>query len=165
MWLFTKDGFYSVVEHPGDPGYAMVRGRRRKHMEVLRDRYLGPDYAIHETPYRDYPFRIYVHKTKWAEVAAILALEIDYTNFKNTQPRLEHDIYLGVWGKLLELEDQPHPFTSLLETYWPERGLRWESRPQSPLPGKPSRGESGRGRRRRGDGAARVRPRKRRTRR
>jgi hypothetical protein len=93
MWLFTKHGFYSVVcARQGGGGYGqpideerlMVRARLRQHLEALKTRFpalLGQVeiLAFHGS---DYAFRIFVPKTTWVTVAAELANEIAYDNFK-----------------------------------------------------------------------------------
>lgn len=93
MWLFTKYGFYSVVcARQGDGGYGqpiderrlMVRARLRHHLETLITRFsaaLG-DAEILAFPGSDYAFRIFVPKAAWVAVAAELADEIAYDNFK-----------------------------------------------------------------------------------
>ena len=93
MWLFTKHGFYSVVcarqgdgrhGQPVDEHRLMVRARLRQHLEALKTRFpaiLG-DAEILVFPGSDYAFRIFVPKAVWVTVAAELADEIAYDNFK-----------------------------------------------------------------------------------
>jgi hypothetical protein len=93
MWLFTKYGFYSAVcARQGDGGHGqpvdenrvMVRARLRQHLEALKTRFpdvLG-DAEIREFLGTDYAYRIFVKKRSWATVAAELADEIAYDNFK-----------------------------------------------------------------------------------
>jgi hypothetical protein len=93
MWLFTKHGFYSVVRaRQGDGRYGqpideerlMVRARLRQHLEALKLRFpavLG-QIEILAFPGSDYAFRIFVPTTTWVTVAAELANEISYDNFK-----------------------------------------------------------------------------------
>ena len=98
MWLFTKHGFYSVVcARKGNGGYGqpidesrlMVRARLRQHLETLKTRFpvLLGDAAIQVFPGSDYAFRIFVPKTAWATIAAELAAEISYDNFKSEVAR------------------------------------------------------------------------------
>ena len=35
MWIFTKYGFYSVVEHPRHCKLVVVRARRKEHLDNL----------------------------------------------------------------------------------------------------------------------------------
>jgi hypothetical protein len=98
MWLFTKHGFYSVVcARTGDGGYGqpidesrlMVRARIRQHLEALKTRFpaLLAQVEILAFPGSDYAFRIFVPKTTWVTVAAELADEIAYDNFKSEVAR------------------------------------------------------------------------------
>jgi hypothetical protein len=92
MWLFTKYGFFSVVNsrrgfgefnQPVDPDRLMIRSRSRKHLEHLQERFPTlKDRQIETFPGSDYPFRIFVEKSVWAEVMQELAEELDYDNFK-----------------------------------------------------------------------------------
>jgi hypothetical protein len=120
MWLFTKHGFYSVVcARQGDGGHGqpidksrlMVRARLRHHLEALKQRFpdaLG-DAEIREFLGSDYAFRIFVKKSDWVTVAAALAEEIAYDNFKGEVARGDagqgyeaalHD----VWGVMYRLQ-------------------------------------------------------------
>ena len=101
MWMFTRHGFVSVVragKGPADPetgrgGWAsgelgddlMVRARRREHLEAI---FAGKDVTILETFMRDYRFRVIIAPIAWATIAARLALEIDYGNFKSEAARV-----------------------------------------------------------------------------
>ena len=82
-------GFYSATIHrPGSgshPAILKVRARLREHLEALQERFpiqLGGLVVI-ETITSDYRFRILVPKPQWVEVAAGLAGDISYTNFKS----------------------------------------------------------------------------------
>lgn len=92
MWLFTRYGFFSVTnarlnrgKSPAlDPRRLQVRARSRKHLELLVARFRQlRGYPIIETPSADYRFRIVPRRKVWAKVAAALAQEITYPNFKN----------------------------------------------------------------------------------
>jgi hypothetical protein len=94
MWVFTRYGFYSAVcarqgdgghGQPVDPGTIMVRGRVRRHLEALKERFpevIG-QCEIKTFPNTDYAFRIFVDKGVWSDVVAELAKEIDYDNYKS----------------------------------------------------------------------------------
>jgi hypothetical protein len=108
MWLFTTQGFYSVVEDRDDADRVLVRARAREDLEALKRQI--PDLEIHETPppAHDYGYRAFVTKDQWREAAARLAGEIDYDNFKNAvhdrQGRDREHLYHEVWHKLSELQ-------------------------------------------------------------
>ena len=98
MWIFTKHGFFSAVcarqgdgKHgqPVDPDRIMVRARLRNHLEALKKRFpdLLGECEIHESAGTDYAFRLFVQKCAWTHVAAGLAEETDYDNFKSEVAR------------------------------------------------------------------------------
>lgn len=92
MWLFTKYGFFSVVNarkgrghvtEPLDPDTLQVRARSRAHLENIIARFD----ALHgseiiETPRADYLFRILVPRDVWGDIAGDLVGEITYDDFK-----------------------------------------------------------------------------------
>lgn len=107
MWLFTRYGFYSIVSArqggrrhgPIDPDQLMVRARRREHLEALQARFpeaLG-SVPIADSTDTDYAHRIVVPKATWVRVAAALAEEIEYGNFKS-----EVASHLGAGGAAYE---------------------------------------------------------------
>lgn len=64
----------------------MVRARLAEHLEALKSRFpdeLG-DAEIIVTKDTDYACRLFVDKPKWVRVAAALAGETDYDNFKGS---------------------------------------------------------------------------------
>ncbi len=79
MWIFNLDGFFSVVETPGDQNMLQVRGRYREDVLKIAFR-LGSE--LIETPERDYPYRVYTSKEKWADYLRASGENIDYPNFK-----------------------------------------------------------------------------------
>lgn len=62
----------------------MVRARSRSHLEALRRRFADrlSGCTIHQTGNTDYPCRLFVDKEVWVSIAADLACDIDYDNFK-----------------------------------------------------------------------------------
>lgn len=85
MWIFTKHGFVSAVQHRDKPDILIVRARNGDH---LRD-VLGmiDDEAIEHTPNADYPYRNEVSGSEFAKLMADMVGEIDYDNFKNAAMR------------------------------------------------------------------------------
>ena len=94
MWLFTQYGFFSAVcaragagsrDDAVDEGRVMVRARLRAHLEGLKLRFpedLG-GVEIIETPDADYRYRLFMVKSVWVKVVAVLSEELDYDNFKS----------------------------------------------------------------------------------
>jgi len=98
MWLFTQYGFFSAVcaragagsrGNAVDEGRVMVRARLREHLEGLKLRFpedLG-GLEIVETPDTDYRYRLFMDKSVWVNVVAVLSEELDYDNFKSKVAR------------------------------------------------------------------------------
>jgi hypothetical protein len=111
MWLFTKDGFYSVVEKPGDrrARKLTVRTRNREDIDALVKGYF-PKAKPYRVERSDYEWRIRVSKRAWANAVRLMAMDIDYSNFKDEVTRRQghkrHNVYSRVWGVLLSLEDK-----------------------------------------------------------
>ena len=93
MWLFTRYGFYSVVqarlivdgriEDQVDPDNFMVRARVRDHLVNLQNVFPAlQDYPILTSPDNDYRYRTIVPKRTWSYVALELTEDVDYDNFK-----------------------------------------------------------------------------------
>ena len=108
MWLFTTQGFYSVVAHRTDRSKVIVRARAREDLEALREQI--PSLRIFEDTDADYRYRAIVEHEKLVAAVAILAASIDYDNFKNAvAERQGHDrahTYMGVWAGMRELQDE-----------------------------------------------------------
>lgn len=108
MWLFTRFGFFSVTLALEDPTgqTVQVRARVREDIEALDTWFLGETGTllgddIISTPRRDYQYRMYVPKARWAEAARLLAQDLNYSNFKaQIRDHERHDVYAAVWGLL-----------------------------------------------------------------
>ena len=107
MWLFTTIGFFSVVEDADHPDTLKVRARVREDLEALRQRHL-PDLEIIESDHTDYRYRAFVARDEWAHAAQMLAVGIDYPNFKSAvAERQGHERaarYGRVWATMLGLQ-------------------------------------------------------------
>ena len=120
MWIFTKYGFLSVVNarkgfgepgQPVDPERLMIRSRSRSHLERLQKRFSRlKDHAILSFALSDYPFRIFVEKSVWAEVMKELAVELSYDNFKTAVAKepnssVYENCLHDVWAIMRRLEN------------------------------------------------------------
>lgn len=117
MWVFTTEGFFSVVQKPGE-SVLTVRSRARDDLDRLRDTHLptlGP--TIDEAG-TDYPYRARVPRADFAIAMLEASRAIDYSSFKNAvaaQMGSERaHVYHDVWQALLKLEkahskSQPKP--------------------------------------------------------
>ncbi len=104
MWLMTKQGFYSIVQHKELADTFMVRSRARRDLENILALVGEPltGIGIVATPHNDYAYRILVTGEQKAVILEALGKEIDYPNFKSeigrTQDQREklpayHDIW------------------------------------------------------------------------
>jgi hypothetical protein len=93
MWIFTRYGFFSIVnarlrDGSPDPETVMVRARRMSHLRQLAERCPTLSGAeISTTLHRDYRYRILVSKAAWIAALAVLAEEQNWCNFKSEVAR------------------------------------------------------------------------------
>jgi hypothetical protein len=108
MWLFTIDGFFSVVQddYCSEEGL-MVRARWRKDLERLSDK-IGRRLDIKTIDKADYRYRAKVKKNEWINYCARSASEIDYPTVKGTiaadDPGRSR-AYIAVWHALLTAQE------------------------------------------------------------
>jgi len=126
MWLFTRYGFFSVVnarspQHRTDPDTLMVRARRIAHLRNLQTRFPSlAAYAVATTPDHDYRYRIVLPKSTWLPVLEALGEEQRWSNFKSETSRhlgpagadYVHALH-RVWSVMAELQ-QGEPRFSLV---------------------------------------------------
>src|SRR5271165_7544223 len=82
MWLFTKLGFFSIVQKPNDE-LLTVRARVATDLDSLRKEFmpqLSPTISGEGT---DYPFRAKISHHDFASGVSKLSEAINYSNFKN----------------------------------------------------------------------------------
>jgi hypothetical protein len=79
MWIFTKDGFLSIVQHNDKPDILIVRSRFKGHIE----RIFGHAAPKVDTTGKDYEYRAEIPKEKVAMVMSDMIKDIYYGNFKN----------------------------------------------------------------------------------
>jgi len=107
----TPKGFFSAVEKPEDRkgGTVTIRARNKRDIDALVKTYL-PDAKPWRLRRSDYEWRVRVSREDWAQAVARMAMEIDYSNFKDrvaqTQGKRRANIYGRVWGVLLDLESK-----------------------------------------------------------
>ena len=106
MWVFTTEGFFSVVAHRSRSGYLLVRARTREDLEALAGRI--PSLEPFEDPDADYRWRALVKAGDWQNVLASLAGAIDYDNFKNAVAERQGPdrarVYSGVWSVMRSIQ-------------------------------------------------------------
>ncbi len=125
MWLFTPDGFYSVVtaDEFGHP--LQVRARCDDDLDRLRSSYfptLGENVHI---PGRDYPVRAFTTHKEFADCLTKIAMAIDYDNFKSAVA-VRHSserahVYGNVWSDCRKIKQNSvrKPPQRVLETEKP----------------------------------------------
>src|SRR5687767_13175947 len=106
MWVFTTEGFYSVVAHRTRSGYVVVRARTREDLEALKQRI--PSLELFEGAGTDYRWRAVVKTSDWQNALSALAGGIDYDNFKNAVAERQGSerarVYAGVWSVVRALQ-------------------------------------------------------------
>lgn len=106
MWVITTRGFYSAVAHREEPDRLIIRARCRSDIQALRD--LLPDAEPYRLERSDYEWRLECWAAEWASAMAVMALEVDYPNFKDAvkerQGVRRAHILMHVWQALLGLE-------------------------------------------------------------
>jgi hypothetical protein len=109
MWIFSKRGFVSIVQHRQLPGKLLVRARTKADLENfvrLLDEIGGRKHPVQETPDADYGYRTVACKRVVANAVSRITTEIDYTNFKNGvhgDPARD-SAYLEVWSAMVDFQ-------------------------------------------------------------
>lgn len=114
MWVFTRDGFFSVVQDHHDPSTVWIRARSRADMVRLVNRFTfavkRPKIVV--TPERDYRYRIKSSKQAWSVVMEREAAAIDYGNFKGSIPhddKVRHRMLMDIWARLVQYQNESNP--------------------------------------------------------
>ena len=102
MWLFTKHGFFSAVQHREFKDVIHLRARFKGDLERLAEAYGLEVHGQIETPDADYRFRVDVSRETFEKIVLGEARDIDYTNFKAAATGSEewHNTLMDVWGVL-----------------------------------------------------------------
>ena len=115
MWLFCKQGFFSVVRHSYRPGHLLVRARLAQdadNLARLLAEQTGRPFAPLVTPDADYRYRLEVPREDFARALVRLVEDLDYPNFKlAVHGDAGRDRAYGrVWSVMAELqEDETAP--------------------------------------------------------
>ncbi len=109
MWVFSRDGFFSVVHDLYcEPDEVMILARKKEDLKKLTEKIEGDTGLILEFTHSDYRYRMAVKKIAWAEYLRRCAMDIDYDNYKKLidpkdQERL--DTYSSCWKALKKWQD------------------------------------------------------------
>lgn len=110
MWLQTRVGFFSIVEKPGNHAEEQltIRARVGADLTALRERYLPELGEVQISHSNDYRYRALAPRAAVAQALARAALDIDYSNFKDTIAREQGanraHLYGKVWSVLHSLQ-------------------------------------------------------------
>src|ERR1035437_4329963 len=85
MWIFTKYGFYSIVQDEKDKNIYKVRARKKADLQELRNNVAEiSESPIHKDLNADYWFRIFINQQQLKAILIHLANSLDYSNFKDS---------------------------------------------------------------------------------
>lgn len=109
MWLITNFGFFSVVQKTGEEKLTL-RARALADLENLKARYLTELGEIIRGGGTDYQYRVKVSREEFGEAAKKIAMDIDYSNFKNSvakkQGHKRAGIYHDLWSLLWHISEE-----------------------------------------------------------
>jgi|HubBroStandDraft_1064217.scaffolds.fasta_scaffold70069_5 hypothetical protein len=102
MWIYTKKGFYSIVQDRNDPSYLIVRARIAGDIEKE-----FPGVQVQTTPESDYLFRARVPRGHVMGFLEMAGEDIDYDNFKNAidDHKRRSLWYLRVWETMSTMQE------------------------------------------------------------
>ena len=78
MWVFTIDGFLSIVQHNAMPDHFQVKSRVPGPLESL-----WPDHEVEVIDWADYRYRITIEKPEVLPVLLEVIASVDHTSFKD----------------------------------------------------------------------------------
>ena len=111
MWIFSKDGFVSVVkDRYCEEDEVVIRARKREDLEAVLDMMETEAPGIITLPHADYRYRTIVKRRDFALAVARIAIEIDYPNFKSAACPPGSDMkrtvaYHQCWDALRRLQE------------------------------------------------------------
>jgi hypothetical protein len=104
MWLFTTQGFISVVAHTGKPDTLLVRARDESSLLSLQG---ATGATLTHTPFADYPYRIEVLREAYAAWVLEEISRLTYSNYKShmcsARPELGDALH-EVWAAMHAIE-------------------------------------------------------------
>lgn len=98
MLIFTRTAFISVVDHPQDDRFLVVRGRIAGDIE-----HVFPEAEVFERPGADYRFQANVARDRVAQRIAAQVKDIRYESFESTiEDGDRRQAYIQVWSAMYE---------------------------------------------------------------
>lgn len=107
MWIFTRDGFFSIVQHKDWPDYLVVRAREREDIQSA----FGPDDIV-ESDESDYRFRVTLPRALVTDYLSKTIAELDYTSVKDNITKGEEDrhrMLYQVWDNHFRFQQDRYP--------------------------------------------------------
>lgn len=104
MWIFTKQGFFSIVQKPDQKGSDMVTVRSRNKRDLINLSKVIGQHVIIENGGTDYEFRLICNKPSLKEFLANQVNDIEYSNFKHEiqiKDQERASIYSKIWVAML----------------------------------------------------------------
>lgn len=106
MWLTTKTGFLSLVQHRDDPAYMLVRARVRKDLE---DAFPQLAHGIEDQPTADYRYRLVVSRGDVALYMLEELAETTYTSHAKEEMAKGKEkgrlgAYMRMWNAMADLQ-------------------------------------------------------------
>jgi hypothetical protein len=138
MWIISKNGFVSLVQHNADSTKLRARARRREHLAAT-----FPDTDIEDLGVNapDYRWHCDVDRAAAASLMAQTVMDIDYTSHvKEAVTQGDHDFYssmMGAWRELNRMQDRGIPKrnyrgydggSASQDKLWPDDDDDWRSR-------------------------------------
>jgi hypothetical protein len=128
MWVTTRRGFFSVVQHRDGAEFLLVRSRGRADLEHFCADTGGDQAAIEEDPHADYRFRLKVPRPVFAEWLLEQAARLDYDSHCKEEmtkdPTLSEPAryrwYLACWSAGMAFQTRDEPRKASL--YMPQPG-------------------------------------------
>lgn len=131
MWVFTSGGFVSAVQHRDNEDLVMVRARDRQSLETMLEGVEltgAADGEVFDRPEivsvpGDYRWRVTVSKATFVLFLQFEVLNyLNYDNFKDalsaSRGKIYHDAAMGVWVKMLAVDDGPKEETGARDRAW-----------------------------------------------
>jgi hypothetical protein len=98
MLIFTRNAFLSIVDHPQDDRFLVVRGRIVGDIESL-----FPDAEVFEKPGADFRFQASIVRDKVAQRISHTVKEIHYDTFESSiEDPDRRQAYIQVWSAMYE---------------------------------------------------------------
>ena len=98
MWLFTSDGFVSIVADKSDTRGDRLLVRSRDKMHITN---VFPNAEVFSKQPSDYQWRAWVSREDVADAMMRQVQGLDYTNFKNSiYDDKYHDACIDVWDAM-----------------------------------------------------------------